>query len=308
MNNIIIETHNLSKRFGSLQAVQDVNLKVKKGEIFGFLGSNGSGKTTTIRMLCGILEPSSGTGQVAGYDIARDPERIKEIIGYMSGKFSLYGDLTVFENLEFYSDVYGVEPEVKTQRQKEVLEMVKLTGRENSLAGNLSSGLKQRLAFACSIVHNPPLLFLDEPTAGIDPASRRHLWDLFTEIASSGTTIFVTTHYMDEAERCDHVAFIYTGRIIATGSPEELKTTTLKKDMVEIEAVPLVHTFNVLKRHPHLSQTTFHGSVIHALAEKKENLLEEIKQTLEKENLSVLRTQYIKPSLEDIYISLLGEA
>ena len=218
----IVRTEHLSRRFGDLVAVRDVTLSVRRGEIFGVLGPNGAGKSTTIRMLCGILDPSGGTGTVVGYDVARDAERIKERIGYMTQRFSLYEDLTVFENLRFYAGLYGVPGEERRARIEAVLEATGLPQRRAQIAGTLSGGWKQRVALACATIHQPPLLFLDEPTAGVDPVSRREFWEQIHRLSAQGTTVLVTTHYMDEAERCHRLAFIFRGEVLDTGTPEEI--------------------------------------------------------------------------------------
>jgi ABC-2 type transport system ATP-binding protein len=218
----IIETHHLSRRFGDRVAVRDVSLSVRRGEIFGVLGPNGAGKSTTIRMLCGILDPTSGTGRVVGYDIAREPERIKQSIGYMTQRFSLYEDLTVLENLRFYAGIYGVPRSRRQARVDEVIASSGLERRRDQLAGTLSGGWKQRVALACATVHEPPLLFLDEPTAGVDPVSRRDFWEQIHAISARGTTSLLTTHYMDEAERCHRLAFIFRGTLLDVGTPDEI--------------------------------------------------------------------------------------
>jgi ABC-2 type transport system ATP-binding protein len=218
----IIRTERLSRSFGSLVAVRDVSLEVRRGEIFGILGPNGAGKSTTIRMLCGILDPTGGTGTVVGFDIARQAERIKERIGYMTQRFSLYEDLTVLENLEFYAGIYGVPLGRRRGRVDDLVERSGLGPRRRQLAGTLSGGWKQRVALACATVHEPPLLFLDEPTAGVDPVSRREFWERIYELAGAGTTAVLTTHYMDEAERCHRLAFIFGGSLLDVGTPEEV--------------------------------------------------------------------------------------
>ena len=218
----IVETENLSRRFGDLIAVRDVSLRVRRGEIYGVLGPNGAGKSTTIRMLCGILDPSGGRGTVVGYDIAREPERIKERVGYMTQRFSLYEDLTVQENLDFYAGIYGVPRATRKARVEEVLTTTGLLARRKQLAGTLSGGWKQRVALASSTIHQPPLLFLDEPTAGVDPVSRRAFWAEIHRLASGGTTVLLTTHYMDEAERCHRLAFIFRGHVLDEGRPEDV--------------------------------------------------------------------------------------
>ena len=226
-NAVVVE--NLEKRFGDFVAVDRVSFQVGKGEVFGFLGPNGAGKSTTIRMLCGILRPSGGSGTVAGFDIRTQPEQIKANIGYMSQKFSLYQDLTVEENIDFYSGVYCIPPEKKRQRKEWVIEMSGLADHRRSLTAILSGGWKQRLALGCAILHEPPIVFLDEPTSGVDPISRRQFWDLIYELSGQGVTIFVTTHYMDEAEYCDRLGLIYRGELIALGTPHALKTEMMTR-------------------------------------------------------------------------------
>lgn len=218
-----IDVKNLTKKFGRFTAVNSISFGVKKGEVFGFLGPNGAGKSTTIRMLCGILRPTSGKGTVGGFSIDAQPEEIKKIIGYMSQRFTLYGDLTVEENIDFYGGIHGLSPSTKEERKKWVIKMAGLIGRENSLTRELAGGWKQRLSLGCAILHRPEILFLDEPTASVDPISRRDFWDLIYILSEEGTTVFVTSHYMDEVERCHRLAILYSGKIIADGSPKELK-------------------------------------------------------------------------------------
>ena len=219
-----IEVAGLTKHFGRVAAVDGISFSVRRGEVFGFLGSNGSGKTTTVRMLCGILTPTDGKGHVLGFDIYTEPESIRQAIGYMSQKFSLYQELTVEENLDFYAGTYSVPAKEAVRRKEDLIHLVELGGKERSFAGNLSGGQKQRLALACALMHQPPLLFLDEPTAGVDPVSRRNFWRILHRLAAEGVTIFVTTHYMDEAEQCHTLGFMHHGMLIGFGSPEELKT------------------------------------------------------------------------------------
>jgi ABC-2 type transport system ATP-binding protein len=220
---LAVTANNLTRKFGKFIAVDNVSFEVAKGEIFGFLGPNGAGKSTTIRMLCGILAPSSGRAMVAGYDIAKEPEQVKQNIGYMSQKFSLYEDLSVIENIEFYAGIYGIQKAEVVRVKERILNLTNLYGQEKMLAGELPTGLKQRLALGCSIVHQPPILFLDEPTSGVDPISRRQFWDLIRGLSTKGTTVFVTTHFMDEAEYCNHIAFIAGGKLVNLGTPTELK-------------------------------------------------------------------------------------
>lgn len=221
-NENIIELENLSKDFGKIKAVKDVSLKVKRGSIYGLLGPNGAGKSTTIRMICGVLMPTQGKAIIDGMDVYSDAEAIKSRIGYMSQKFSLYDDLTVLENLKFYASLYGIYGKERNERIKQLIEMAGISGRENQLAGNLSGGWKQRLALGCALIHKPSLLILDEPTAGVDPVARRIFWELIFKLASQGITVLVTTHYMDEAESCDRIAFVFNGSVIAEGTPQEL--------------------------------------------------------------------------------------
>jgi ABC-2 type transport system ATP-binding protein len=218
-----IEVSELTKKFGDFTAVDHISFNVKRGEIFGFLGPNGAGKSTTIRMLCGIIRPTSGRGRVGGFDISSQPEEVKKIIGYMSQRFTLYSDLTVRENLDFFGGIHHLTPERESERQAWVIKMAGLEGRENSLTGELSGGWRQRLSLGCAILHEPDILFLDEPTASVDPISRRDFWDLIYELSAAGTTVLVTSHYMDEVERCQRIAIIYSGKIIGLGAPKELK-------------------------------------------------------------------------------------
>jgi len=232
-----IEVSDLTKKFGSFTAVDRISFGVNKGEIFGFLGPNGAGKSTTIRMLCGIIRPTSGRGRVGGFDIGTQPEEVKKVIGYMSQRFTLYGDLTVKENMDFFGGIHNLPPRLKAERQAWVLEMAGLVGKANWLTRELSGGWKQRLALGCAILHQPEILFLDEPTASVDPISRRDFWDLIYDLANRGTTVLVTSHYMDEVERCQRIAIIYSGKIIGIGSPKELKKTFTQREDSTLEDV-----------------------------------------------------------------------
>ncbi|MCR4434649.1 MAG: ABC transporter ATP-binding protein [Clostridiales bacterium] len=229
-----VEIENLTKKFGSFTAVDNISFKIPKGKIFGFLGPNGSGKSTTIRMICGVLHPTSGKGLVMGRDIVKETEAVKQNLGYMSQKFSLYEDLTVEENLDFYGGIYGLDKETRDSRKKELIMMANLIGKEKSLAGTLSGGWKQRLALGCALIHKPQLLVLDEPTAGVDPVSRRVFWEIIHALSRQGITILVTTHYMDEAESCDTVAFIFNGKLINIASPQELIAQENAKNLEDI--------------------------------------------------------------------------
>ena len=257
----VIVTEKLSKRFGDLVAVRDVSLRVDKGEIFGVLGPNGAGKSTTIRMLCGILDPTSGSGTVVGHDIVREPERIKERIGYMTQRFSLYEDLTVYENLEFYAGIYGIGRRERRARLDEVIAAAGLGDRRKQLAGTLSGGWKQRVALAAATIHKPPLIFLDEPTAGVDPVTRRGFWDEIHRLAREGTTILVTTHYMDEAERCHRLAFIFKGRVLDEGRPDEV-VARRKLVALEIEVDDPDRVRELLRAQPQIESVEPYG---HAL-------------------------------------------
>ncbi len=257
----IIETEHLSRRFGSLVAVRDVSLAVRRGEIFGVLGPNGAGKSTTIRMLCGILDPTGGHGRVVGLDIRRDAEAIKQRIGYMTQRFSLYEDLTVEENLRFYAGIYGVPRDRRRARIEAVLTAAGLGGRRSQLAGTLSGGWKQRVALASSTIHEPPLLFLDEPTAGVDPVSRREFWDQIHRIAAQGTTVLLTTHYMDEAERCHRLAFIFRGELLDVGTPDEI-VARRRLRVLELEVDRATEAADLLRAHPDVEEVAHYGHLL----------------------------------------------
>jgi ABC-2 type transport system ATP-binding protein len=297
-----IVAEGLTRRFGKHTAVDGVSFSVERGEVFAFLGPNGSGKTTTIRMLCGILAPSAGRGSVLGFDIARDGERIKERIGYMSQRFALYEDLTVRENLEFYAGVYQVRAGL-APRVRELIEMAGLEGREKQLAGSLSGGWKQRLALGCAILHRPELVFLDEPTAGVDPASRRHFWSLIYGLAREGVTIFLTTHYLDEAEHANHVAMMQRGRLIALDTPERLRATALRGELIDIHAERPIVAIEVLNASPLVSEAVLYGVSIHALVPTGDGEAV-VRGVLAGAGLRVESARRIPPSLEDVFISL----
>jgi len=298
---------NLLKRFGSFTAVDRVSFSVPRGEIFGFLGPNGAGKSTTIRMLCGILAPTAGSGLVAGFDITRDSEKIKARIGYMSQKFSLYEDLTVEENIEFYGDIYGVPPRRLQERKAWVLEMAGLVDRRRSLTRELAMGWKQRLALGCAMVHEPEILFLDEPTAGVDPISRRQFWDLIFTVAGQGVTVFVTTHYMDEAEHCERIALIYGGKLIALGSPRELKHEYAAGTLLEVEVVPLMTALAALDDEPAAKEAAIFGVTLHVVTDGPEASAP-IRAALERAGAQVRRIEPIIPSLEDVFVGLIEQA
>jgi ABC-type multidrug transport system ATPase subunit len=261
----IIVAEKLSKRFGQIQAVKGVDLEVQPGEVFGLLGPNGSGKTTLIRMLCGLLQPTSGRGMVGGFDITRDPERVKRSIGYVSQKFSLYPDLTVEENIDFFADVYRVDALEASRSKRDLLRLCGLAGREDQQAGRLSGGFKQRLALVCALIHHPKIVFLDEPTAGVDPVARRMMWDLLFQLTEGGTTLFVTTHYMDEAERCTHAAYLYFGTLLVNGDPNSMKKQeiALTNRRIEIVCHPLMPALSILRNAPHVDDVSVFGQALH---------------------------------------------
>ncbi len=295
----------LERRFGSFVAVDGVSFEVGRGEIFGFLGPNGAGKSTTIRMLSGILAPTGGSGRVAGFDIRTQPELIKQHIGYMSQKFSLYEDLTVEENINFYSGIYRIPPEKKRERKEWVLRMAGLEEHRRSRTGTLSGGWKQRLALGCAILHEPPILFLDEPTSGVDPISRRKFWDLIYEMAGAGVTVFVTTHYMDEAEYCDRIALIYRGKLIAMGTPEALKSDLMKEEVLEVLCDRPQDAQREIEKIPAVKEAALFGKGLHVVTGDGEAAAREIRRALPAAGLQVASVEKIRPSLEDVFVSLI---
>lgn len=303
----VVEVESMVKTFGSFVAVDHISFKVEAGQIFGFLGPNGSGKSTTIRMLCGILMPTSGKALVYGFDVIREPERVKEKIGYMSQKFSLYDDLTVRENIRFYSGLYRIPKEKKEERARWVINMAGLSERENSLTRELSGGWKQRLSLGCSILHEPPILFLDEPTSGVDPVSRRNFWKLINTLSDKGVTVFVTTHYMEEAEYCDTLALIYRGRIVAQGSPGILKTEAMPEDVYELECGDPMAAMEALKGVKGIREVALFGKLLHIIVERDLAVSDEVKQTLETHHISLKRYSKSMPSLEDVFVALVKE-
>jgi len=308
MNQIgsVVKVEGLTRRFGDFVAVDGINLNIGKGEIFGFLGPNGAGKSTTIKMLCGLLLPSSGKGSVGGHDIMTESEEIKKNIGYMSQKFSLYDDLTVEENIRFFSGMYGVRREKRKERMEWALEMAGLKERRGVMAGTLPGGFKQRLALGCAILHEPPILFLDEPTSGVDPLSRRTFWNLINKMSGSGTTVFVTTHYMDEADYCHRLALIYRGKIIAEGTPMELKEGYMKRHVLEIEVGRMVEALDILEKKG--VDAAIFGSLLHVTVEDVAQGIADIRRTLESSDIQVDRIEQIVPSLEDVFVTLIEVA
>jgi len=304
-NGIAVRVRELERRFGAFVAVNKVSFEVKAGEIFGFLGPNGAGKSTTIRMLCGILRPSGGEGTVAGYDIRTQPEEIKAHIGYMSQKFSLYEDLTAEENIDFFSGIYGIAPEKKRARKEWVIEMAGLREHRNSPTAILAGGWKQRLSLGCAILHEPPILFLDEPTSGVDPISRRAFWDLIYELSGQGVTVFVTTHYMDEAEYCDRLALIYRGEIIAAGTPEQLKLEQMPEDVLEVWCERPQDAMGEIERLPGIQGVALFGKGLHVVAEDGDAAAAAVRELLDRRNFRADRIERIVPSLEDVFVSLI---
>lgn len=295
------------RRFGHFTAVNDVSFRVEKGEIFGFLGPNGSGKTTIIKMLTGLLPLSSGSAHVEGLDVRTDSEAVREHIGYMSQNFSLYYDLTVEENLQFYGKIYSLEPLRLKRRMEEIVQINGLGPYMNRLSAQLSGGWKQRLALGCAMLHEPKLLFLDEPTAGIDPVARRQLWDLLFELSGHGITFFVTTHYMDEAERCSHVAYIYYGKLIADGTPDSLRELPDVQPQgtmrIEIITSEVTRALRLARHIPGIRSATIFGQSIHALVEEHFDL-EVLRAQLKKEGIGVAEIRPLAPSLEDVFVEL----
>jgi len=302
-----IEVLNLSKNFGDFVAVDSVSFNVVRGEVFGFLGANGAGKSTTIRMLCGLLTPSSGSARVGGYDIGRQPEKVKETIGYMSQKFSLYEDLTVEENIRFYGGVYGLSSRRIKTRMSWVLDMAGLRGRERSLTKELASGWRQRLALGCAVLHEPKIVFLDEPTGGVDPISRRHFWDLINDFSANGVTVFVTTHYLDEAEYCHRIMLMHAGALIAGGSPQELKKEYILYSILEVECDRAVEAMELLQKQDWVMGTSVFGSYLHVGVAAEIEGREKTAALLLQNGIPAKRIERIRPSLEDVFIHLIEE-
>jgi ABC-2 type transport system ATP-binding protein len=296
----------LEKRFGDFIAVNRVSLKVRTGHIFGFLGPNGAGKSTIIRMLSGLLAPSSGTGTVAGFDIAGETEKIKQHIGYMSQKFSLYEDLTVEENIDFYSGIYRIPRHRKTERKEWALRMAGLESHRHSRTGTLAGGWKQRLALGCAVLHEPAIVFLDEPTSGVDPISRRSFWDLIYNLAGQGVTVFVTTHYMEEAEYCDHLGLIYRGSLIAMGTSRQLKTDFMEEEIIEVLCERPQDVLESINSLAEVREAALFGRGLHVVAVGGTGRTKEaISRTLAAENLAVEKIDTVQPSLEDVFVSLI---
>ena len=299
-----IEVQHLTRRFGDFVAVNDVSFAVRTGEIFGFLGANGAGKSTTIRMLCGLLRPTSGTAVVGGVDVTRDPEAVKRRIGYMSQRFSLYEKLTVDQNITFFGGVYGLSPERLEARRAFVLDMAGLRGRERTLAGTLSAGWRQRLALGCAILHEPPIVFLDEPTGAVDPLSRRRFWQLIDDLARNGVSVLVTTHYLDEAEHCHRVAIIHAGRLAALGTVPELKELFAARPIVEIRADNAVQAMRALDEMPDVEKTSIFGASVHAVLRSAGADVDTVAGRLAAAGISVASCTVVPPSLEDVFLDV----
>jgi len=303
-----VQLRDLVKRFGEFIAVDHVTLEVARGEIFGFLGPNGAGKSTTIRILCGLLAPTEGEARVGGLDVRTQAEEIKRHIGYMSQKFSLYDDLTVAENIDFFGGVYGVENGRLAERREYVLKMAGLEDRRTTMTHLLSGGWKQRLALGCAILHDPPILFLDEPTSGVDPIARRAFWDLIYELSASGHTVFVTTHYMDEAEYCHRVALMDAGKVIALGAPDELKRSLESHHIIYLETSDILESMKVIEKLPGVSDVAVFGGGLHVTVADYDAAAPRIRGALDRAGISVGELQCIQPSMEDVFVAMIEKA
>jgi ABC-2 type transport system ATP-binding protein len=305
MNDKAIEVQELTKKFGDFTAVDHVSFTVKSGEIFGFLGANGAGKSTTIRMMCGLLQSTSGTALVGGYDINTQTDQVKLTIGYMSQRFSLYDDLTVEQNIRFFGGVYGLRNSRLKERMEWVLKMADLKGREESLTKTLSGGWKQRLALGCAILHEPKIVFLDEPTGGVDPISRRNFWELINQLSAEGITVLVTTHFLDEAEYCNSIILINAGKLIASGTPSQLKHEYIKKPILEVSPGNVVEALETVRIQPWAIETSVFGTKLHVMVDDESKAKVLISQALSEKNIPVGTIQRIVPSLEDVFLYLL---
>ncbi len=299
-----LEVQGLTKNFNQFVAVDHVTFTVQPGEVIGYLGPNGSGKTTTIRMLCGLLTPSAGTAKILGMDIVKKAEAIKPHIGYMSQKFSLYDELTVLENLQFYAGVYEIPHATEKERIQEILHIAGLDGRPRSMTGSLSGGWRQRLALGCAMLHRPPLLFLDEPTSGVDPVARREFWDLIYQFAFEGTTVFITTHYMDEAEHCSRVGFMYRSKLMAFNSPRVLKSTYLSGAAWDLAASPLLEAVECLSGMEGVAQASLHGDRAHVIVDPQHWTKDSLTSALSKKNITVQSVETVESTLEDVFTLL----
>ncbi|HEY2107735.1 MAG TPA: ABC transporter ATP-binding protein [Candidatus Binataceae bacterium] len=307
-DDISVAVEDLVKCFGSFTAVDHITFQAARGEVFGFLGPNGSGKSTTIRILCGLLRPTSGRATVAGFDVAANPESVRQRIGYMSQKFSLYNDLTVMENLRFYGGLYSVTGARLRERIAWALQMAGLEGRQDSRTGILSGGWKQRLALGCAVLHRPPIVFLDEPTSGVDPLSRRRFWELIQQMAGEGVTVFVSTHYMDEAEYCNRLALLMRGRLIALGTPSELKLGAVKGDVMLLEAGSLQRAIEMVKPLAQVRDAAVFGNALHLVVPDAAAAGPAIRGAMAAAGINIARLEVIRPSLEDAFVALTGRA
>jgi ABC-2 type transport system ATP-binding protein len=310
MSGYAVEIEDLVKTFGEFVAVDHVSMGVKRGEIFGFLGPNGAGKSTTIRVLCGLLTPTTGRATVAGFDVGSDPEQVRRNIGYMSQKFSLYDDLTVEQNIDFFTGMYGVPRDRRGARKDYVLRMAGLTERRDALTATLSGGWKQRLALGCAILHDPPIIFLDEPTSGVDPIARGAFWDLIRDLSGSGHTIFVTTHYMDEAEYCHRVALMYRGKVIALGAPADLKRDLSTHTLLRLDTSAPLDTMRALEQAPAVLDVAVFGGGLHVTVDAGDSggeraVMERIRERLTTRGIPIRRLEKILPSLEDVFVALI---
>ena len=299
-----LDVQGLTKKFSDFTAVDHVTFSVQPGEVFGYLGPNGSGKTTTIRMLCGLITPTEGAAKILGIDVGKEPEKVKPLIGYMSQKFSLYNDLTVVENLQFYAGVYDVPENEEKKRIGEILHLAGLEKRADSLTVELSGGWRQRLALGCAMLHKPKLMFLDEPTSGVDPVARREFWDLIYEMAAGGTTIFITTHYMDEAEHCNRVAFMYRSKLMALDTPAGLKSTYLRGAAWDLDSTPLLETVEELSHADGVAQASLHGDRAHVILDAKKWSHESLTRYLDGKGIKVNSIEVVQSTLEDVFTLL----
>jgi len=302
---VAVSVSGLTRRFGDFVAVDHIDLQVAQGRIFGFLGPNGSGKSTTIRMLTGLLQPSEGNGRVLEYDVMTEFEAIKRRIGYMSQKFSLYDDLSVEENIDFFSGLYGVSHQRRRERKEWVLEMAGLKEMRNSATSALAGGWKQRLALGCAVLHEPPILFLDEPTSGVDPMARRLFWDLIAHMSHSGTTVFVTTHYMDEAEYCDELALIYRGRLIARGEPGELKRNALSQQIVELRPERPYAALEALEGEPWVHEAALFGDALHVTVDDATQAIAALQTFFRRREFGEVNPEVVVPTMEDVFVGLI---
>jgi ABC-2 type transport system ATP-binding protein len=302
-----IEVKNLTKKFGEFISVNNISFNVKKGEVFGFLGANGAGKSTTIRMLCGILKPTSGDAIVGGFSVMNQPEKVKQQIGYMSQKFSLYNDLTVEENINFFGSIYGLTNTVLEERKKWVLSVADLTGKEKLLTNSLPGGIKQRLALGTAVIHKPEIVFLDEPTSGVDPIARRNFWELINFLSEDGITVVVTTHYLEESEYCNNIILIDSGKLIAEGNPKELKERYIQNKILEIECERISEAIEILSKEFFVEETNIFGNSIHISVNNFYQSEEQIKNVLSANSINVFRVSEVTPTLEDVFIHLVDK-